>query len=91
MVMSWDDVSYVIGSKTRKAVLIKLETAKTPTILAKELNTSIPNISRALRELQAKALVECLTPEARVGKIFVATAKGKDTLKKAKGIGERES
>ena len=82
--MSWEEVSYVIGSKTRKAVLTQLEKEKTPTILAKDLHTSLPNISRALRELQAKGLIESLTPGSRVGKIFVTTEKGKIVLKRVR-------
>ena len=84
--MAWEDISYVLRSKTRKSVLAKLERAKTPTILAKELHTSIPNISRALRELQSRSLIESLTPDARVGKIFQATQKGREVLQKAKEI-----
>ena len=82
--MSWDAVSYVIRSKVRKGVLIKLESPKTPTILAHELHTSMPNISRALHELLSKELVECITPKARVGKIYRNTRKGKETLLKIK-------
>lgn len=89
--MSWTEVSYILGSKTRKAVLGGLETPKTPTLLAQELHTSIPNISRALRELQSKGLVECLTPEARVGKIFVATKKGRTVLSRVKRMQETET
>lgn len=85
--MYWDEVSYVIGSKTRSSVLTKLETAKTPTILAKELHTSISNISRALRELQSKELIECVTPNARVGKVFIATDKGREVSLKVRQIG----
>ena len=87
--MSWENVSFVIGSKTRKAVLLKLDAAKTPTILARELHTSIPNISRALRELQSKELIECVTPKARVGKIFTITEEGKAVATKIKQM-ERE-
>jgi len=87
--MSWENVSFVIGSKTRKAVLLKLDTAKTPTILARELHTSIPNISRALRELQSKGLIECVTPKARVGKIFTITEEGKAVAARIKEM-ERE-
>ena len=86
--MSWENVSFVVSSKTRKTVLMKLETAKTPTILARELNTSIPNISRALRELQSKGLIECVTPKARVGKIFMVTQEGKTVLMIVRQMGE---
>ena len=84
--MSWDDVSYVVRSKVRSSVLSELEAAKTPTVLARGLHTSIPNISRALRELQGAGLIELLTPDARVGKIYVATPKGRAVLAKVKSV-----
>jgi ArsR family transcriptional regulator, cadmium/lead-responsive transcriptional repressor len=81
------DVGFVIHSKTRKAVLAALVRERTPTILARELHTSLPNVSRALRELQARGLVECMNPRARVGRIFTASAKGRKVLGR---IGEME-
>lgn len=86
--MAWEDVSYVLRSKTRKAVLLKLDTPKTPTLLAKELHTSAPNISRALRELLSRKLVESLTPQARSGKLLVATKQGRVVASKVKDISE---
>jgi predicted transcriptional regulator len=80
--MSWEDVSYIIRSKNRKSVILELETPKTPTMLARTLKTSMPNISRTLTQLQNKGLVTCLTPEERIGKIYSLTDKGKATLKK---------
>ena len=74
--MSWDEASYVIASKTRKSIMTKLETPRTPTILSKELKINLANISRALTELENKGIVECLTPEQRVGKIYALTKKG---------------
>lgn len=80
--MSWEDVSYVVRSKIRKSVLLELDTPKTPTMLARTLKTSMPNISRTLRQLRNKGFVICLTPEERVGKIYSLTDKGKEALKK---------
>ena len=80
--MSWEDVSYIIRSKNRKSVILELETPKTPTMLARTLKTSMPNISRTLRHLQSKGFVTCLTPEERIGKIFSLTDKGKEALRK---------
>lgn len=80
--MSWDDVSYVIASKTRKAVLLKLETPRTPTFLSKELNVNLANISRGLAELEDKDIVVCLTPNQKVGKIYSLTKKGTDIIGK---------
>lgn len=88
--MSWDEVSYVIRSKTRKLVLTRLESEKTPTILSHELHTSLPNVSRALSELQQRGLVECVTPKTRVGKIFVASDKGRAVLKKVRQMTSEE-
>jgi predicted transcriptional regulator len=86
--MSWDDVSYVLRSKTRKAILTKLDTPKTPTLLALELHTSTPNISRALRELLGRKLIESLTPKERSGKLFVASKHGRLVSSKVKEISE---
>ena len=80
--MTWEEVSYIIRSNNRKSVILELETPKTPTILARTLKTSMPNISRTLKQLQNKGLVICLTPEERIGKIYSLTDKGKETLKK---------
>lgn len=82
--MSWDDVSYVIASKTRKAVLLKLENPRTPTLLSKELNVNLANISRGLAELEDKNIVVCLTPNQKVGKIYSLTKKGNDVVNKIK-------
>ncbi|MBI1828258.1 MAG: helix-turn-helix domain-containing protein [Thaumarchaeota archaeon] len=82
--MSWQDVSYVIASKTRKAVILTLETPRTPTFLARELNVHLANISRSLAELEEKGVVICLTPRQRVGKIYSLTKKGNDVIAKMK-------
>lgn len=80
--MSWKDVSYVIASKTRKAVVIRLATPRTPTFLAKDLSVNLANVSRALAELEDRDIVVCLTPRQKVGKIYSLTKKGKDLLVK---------
>ena len=80
--MLWEDVSYIVRSKIRRSVLLELKTPKTPTMLARTLKTSMPSISRTLRQLQNKGFVICLTPEERVGKIYSLTDKGKEALKK---------
>ncbi len=86
--MLWGDVSYVIASKTRKAILLKLETPRTPTFLAKDLSINLANVSRALTELESKDVVICLTPEQKVGKIYSLTKKGKDIVGQMKKMEE---
>jgi predicted transcriptional regulator len=84
--MSWNDVSYVIASKTRKSIIFKLEIPRTPTFLAKDLDLNLANISRAITELEDKGIVICLTPKQKVGKIYSLTKKGKDVILKVKKI-----
>ena len=86
--MLWGDVSYVIASKTRKAILLKLETPRPPTFLAKDLGINLANVSRALTELESKDVVICLTPEQKVGKIYSLTKKGKDIVGQMKKMEE---
>ena len=74
--MSWNEVSFIVASKTRKAILLRLDSPTTPTTLAKEMGLNLSNISRALTELEGKRMVECLTPKQRVGKIYSLTKKG---------------
>ncbi len=76
----------MLRSKTRRAVLTKLEKAKTPSVLAGELHLSLANISRALRELRSRGLIELLTPDARAGRIFLVTDKGRAILSKVRQI-----
>jgi predicted transcriptional regulator len=86
--MSWDEVSYVIASKTRKAILSRLDTPRTPTFLAKDLDLNLANISRAITELENKDIVVCLTPKQKVGKIYSLTKKGKDIVVKVQKMEE---
>lgn len=86
--MSWDEVSYVIASKTRKAIVSKLETPRTPTFLAKDLDVNLANISRAITELEDKGIVVCLTPKQKVGKIYSLTKKGKEVVGKIRKMEE---
>ena len=82
--MSWEEISYVVASKTRKLIVLKLETPRTPTFLAKDLSVNLANISRSLSELEEKGIVICLTPKRRMGKIYSLTKKGtkaSDTIK----------
>jgi DNA-binding MarR family transcriptional regulator len=67
--------------------LVLMETLKGHNVvkaadIAHETNRSTQNISRALKELQEKELIECLTPEKTTWKKYVLTDLGKEILKK---------
>ena len=45
--------------------------------LASQSGRSIQNISRAIHELEAEGMVECITPEKNTWKRYVLTEQGK--------------
>ncbi len=81
--LAWETVSYVMASKIRIGVLVSLKEnrAKTPSQLAEELGSHLSHVSRALKELNEKGLIICLTPNVRKNKLYSITEKGKSVLK----------
>lgn len=80
-----DDLLKWVISVDRRLVL--METMKGHTVvkasdIAHETNRSTQNISHALKELEDKGLIECLTPEKTTWKKFILTDMGKEILKK---------
>ncbi|MCK4928843.1 MAG: winged helix-turn-helix transcriptional regulator [Methanosarcinales archaeon] len=75
-------VKWVISVDRR---LVLMETMKGHTVarasdIAHETSRSTQNISRALRELEDKELIDCLTPEKTTWKKYVLTDRGKEIL-----------
>ncbi|MCD4810652.1 MAG: winged helix-turn-helix transcriptional regulator [Methanosarcinales archaeon] len=80
-----DDLIKWVISVDRRFVLIesmKEHTVVRASDIAHETRRSTQNISRALKELQEKGLIECLTPEKTTWKKYVLTDLGKEILKK---------
>ncbi|MDD1685638.1 MarR family transcriptional regulator [Methanoregula sp.] len=76
----FDLVSFVGRGRVRKKVLKALIKLNSPTELAKELDIERSTISRAINELTEKGLVECLTPDERMGRYYRTTDLGKKIL-----------
>jgi len=76
--MNWELYSYVIRSKYRRKILLSLSNPKTPSQLADELSINLSHVSRALKELEEKMIVECLTPKVKVGRIYRRTKFGEE-------------
>jgi len=70
-----------VRSKERRKIVVSLGKPKTPTEIAKELKLGVSHISRTLKEFKERGLVECLTPNQRMGKVFVLTDKGEEIRK----------
>ena len=80
-------LSYVLSGKIRRGILkALLEIEKTPTILAKEIQTHQSTTSRALADLEKRGLVKCLTPKAKLSRLYSITEAGKKVIQKVNQI-----
>lgn len=73
--VQWDEVSYVISSGYRTAVLERLsEGPATPSRIAADSDNALAHTSRALQELRERSLVELLVSEERKkGRVYGIT------------------
>lgn len=80
----WDDVSFVISSQYRIAVLRRLaDGPATPSRIANDADLGIAHISRALQGLRDRDLVELLVSEdRRKGRVYGVTEKGSGVWEK---------
>lgn len=87
----WDDVSYVISSQYRRMVLGELAAGPgTPSQLAADTDHAIANVSRALRQLRDRGLVELLVSEdRRKGRVYGITTTGQLLWEKLQSEGLR--
>lgn len=81
--MSWDDVGLVLASTYRRNILNTLKKGpRTPSIISRETSLRIEHVSRTLSELEARDLVEILTPRRKRGKLYGLTSKGRKVIEK---------
>src|SRR5439155_2690537 len=83
----WSDFSFVVSSGYREKVLSSLAPKpKVPRQLADETDLRVVHVSRALRELSDRGLVECLTPEVKArGRLYGLTPDGAALLGELNG------
>ncbi len=80
----FDNLSFVVRAKNRKAVFEALTTPKTPTQLTNELKINIGFVSNILIELKDRKLIVCLSPNEKRHRFYKITKKGEEILKKLK-------
>lgn len=77
----YEDLSFVLASSYRTEILKSLlKNVGTPSTISKDIGKSITHVSRCLRQLSDKNLLECLTPDNRKGKIYKITDKGIEAI-----------
>ena len=79
--MSLKDYSFIMSGNFRKKVFLELKHRRTPSQIAKTLKASTTQVSRTLKQLEKRELVECLIPGSKMGRIYSLTKKGKGLLK----------
>jgi len=79
-------LGYVKPSKYRKSILVTLDNGKfkIPSEIADEIGTITSHVSSNLRGLKEKGLVKCLNEDAKKGRLYFLTKKGKNVLKHIK-------
>jgi len=67
----WMNYAYVISSTVRKKIILSLsEKPLTPTQIAEETSLNLSQVSRNLKKLSEKKLVECLNPDEKKGRLY---------------------
>ena len=90
--MDWETVSFVFSSELRCKILLELNKSKnTPKQLSISLKHPISHVSKALKQLNERKLVECLTPNRRKGRLYVITEFGSQVLDEIGKIGRGKS
>ena len=68
---------FVLASETRMGIIEILGREELiPSEMSAKLNMHPPEVSRALRELEERELIKCLTSETKKGKIYTLTDRG---------------
>ena len=89
--MDWEILSYVFSSELRLKTLVELSKSKyTPKQLSLSLKQPISHVSKALKELKVKGLVECLTPSRKKARLYSITRNGNQVLDEINKLTDRE-
>lgn len=77
----WAVSGYVRSGPNRLKVLRLLDRPQTPKELNRRASMNIKLVSRALREMADRGVVECKNPEAKRGRIYALTDLGELVLR----------
>ena len=81
--MSWEEAGIVKASEIKQNILALLSNQpQTPKDISESLDKHLSQISRNLRTLEKRGLVECMTPQLRKGRLYTITKKGQELMEK---------
>lgn len=79
----WADVGYITISRNRQKVMkILTDGPKIPSQIGKKAGIRTNHVSNNLKQLSEHGLVECINPEAKKGRLYRLTEKGKLVVEK---------
>ena len=76
--MNWFKYGYVISAPNRVKIVKLLDVERTPSQLTKLSKLPDSNVSRTLRDLVSKGIVEILTPQNKRGRVYRLSKIGKE-------------
>ena len=68
---------FIIRSSYRKNVFRLFDNPIRPSEIAKKLNLRLTHVTRELRELKKRGIVECINENEKIGRLYQLTKKGK--------------
>lgn len=77
-----EDLGFILRSEYRKKVFLLIDGLIMPSQIQKSTDLRLTHITRELRFLKDRRLVECVNPKERVGRLYRLTDKGKKVKKK---------
>ncbi|MFA4957072.1 MAG: winged helix-turn-helix transcriptional regulator [Candidatus Methanoperedens sp.] len=86
-IINIDELSMWVLGVDRRIVVLKMMHEKRmiqAADIAESTDRSLQNISYAIRELEEKGLIKCLTPEKHTWKKFIMTEKGTEVIENLK-------
>jgi DNA-binding MarR family transcriptional regulator len=81
--MKWEDVGVVKASTIKLEILkLLLNNALTPKDISETIGKHLSQVSRSLKAMEERGIVQCVTPQLRKGRLYTITEKGKDLMEK---------
>lgn len=78
----WNEIGFIASSKYREKIFLELNlNESTPKELSELTDIALPNVTRALKELEERGLLECLNPDFKRGRLYAPTEMGKQIFK----------
>lgn len=78
----WNEIGFIASSNYREKIFLELNLNEiTPKELSDLTGIALPNVTRALKELEERGLVECLNPDFKRGRLYAPTEMGKHIFK----------